>query len=144
MGFQIAALLLLFSLALLTPGASAQSDRKKSFTDQEHGQVKITNGPIVESLKSDAAVIAWSTNLKSDSKVAYGEKRNRLDQLAEAPADGKGLMHRLELKDLEPSTTYYFRIRSQSEVTAANDSSTVLSCTTPALGAEARHNELPR
>lgn len=135
-------LLLPATLALLSAGANAQSLHKKSFADQQHAPLQITNGPIIEALKSDSATIAWSTNLKSGSRVIYGRRRNRLNQVTEVPVDGKGLMHRVQLKGLDPDTTYFFRVDSTSDG-HRNDSSKVLSFTTPVLGAEARHNEIP-
>ncbi len=136
--------LVVVGLLMLAPGASSQTSHKKGFLEIEHGPTRITNGPIVESLKSDSATIAWSTNVKSGSEIKYGKKSDRLSKSESAPPDGKGLMHRVQLKGLEPSTTYFFVVRSQGESSATRDSSKVLSFTTPALGAEARHNEIPR
>ena len=143
MKLAIAASLLLFSFAWLCPGAQAQVPHRKNFLDIEHGRVKITNGPIVETLKSDSATIAWATNVKSNSKVRYGLKRERLEQFEAVPPDGKGLMHRVQLKNLEPGKTYYFRVQSQGMTSDYADGSKVLSFTTPAIGAQASHNEFP-
>ncbi len=139
-----ASVLLVLCFASISPAASAQNVRRKSFLDQEHGTVKITNGPIVETLKSDSAVIAWATNLKSNSKVTYGATRSRLDQFEAEPPDGKGLMHRVQLANLEPGRTYFFRVESSNHDSGKRDSSKVLSFTTPAEGAQAIHNEVPR
>jgi hypothetical protein len=137
-------LLLLPAMFLVASTAAQQQPlHRKNLVDQ-HAPLKITNGPIIEALKSDSATIAWSTNVKSGSRVVYGAKRNRLSQRAELPADGKGLMHRVQLKNLDPDTTYYFKIDSRSTDGDGADSSKVLSFTTPVLGAEARHNEVPR
>lgn len=138
--------LLLFPAMFLVASTAAQEQplHKKSFVDQQHAPLKITNGPIIEALKSDSATIAWSTNVKSGSRVLYGSKRNRLSQSAELPADGKGLMHRVQLKNLEPDTTYFFKIDSRSTEGDRADSSKILSFTTPVLGAEVRHNEVPQ
>ncbi len=144
MKLAIAASLLLFSSALLCPGALAQVPHRKNFLDQEHGRVRITNGPIVETLKSDSATIAWATNLKSDSTVRYGAKRDLLNQVQTLPSDGKSMTHRVQLKNLEPGKTYYFRVQSQSPESNHADDSKVLSFTTPAVGAQASHNEFPR
>ncbi len=105
--------------------------------------MKITNGPIVDTLRSDSATIAWATNLKSNSKVRYGTERARLDQFEAAPPDGKGLMHRVQLKDLEPGKTYYFRVESENPDNRHADCSNVLSFTTPPFGTPVSHNEFP-
>ena len=138
--------LLLLAAMFLVPSTTAQQQplHRKSFLDHQHAPLKITNGPIIEALKSDSAIIAWSTNVKSGSRVVFGSKRNRLSQKAELPADGKGLMHRVQLKNLDPDTTYFFKIDSRSTDGDGADSSKVLSFTTPVLGAEARHNEVPQ
>src|SRR5690242_14475763 len=136
-------LVVLVTLTLASPFSSAQVGRRKSFVDEQN-RVKITNGPILESLKSDSATIAWSTNAKSDSKVAYGPRRNHLLKFESAEADGKGLMHRIPLKGLEPGKTYFFQVHSRNATTNSKDSSRILSFTTPALGAEARRNEVPQ
>lgn len=140
----VALLLTAAAIVLLSPAALPQTPRRKSFLDQEKGRVRITNGPVIESLKSDSATIAWSTNLKGTTEVSYGPKRDRLSEAAGLPPDGKGLMHRFQLKGLEPNTTYYFKVRSRNPDMPNSDSSKVLSFTTPALGAQARHNEVPQ
>ena len=74
--------------------------------------VKITNGLIVESVRSNGATIAWSTNRQGSSRVTYGTDPNNLRQLAEAPWGRGGLTHRVELKNLQPNTTYYFIVET--------------------------------
>ena len=74
--------------------------------------VKITNGPIVEALTGNNATVAWSTNRRGSSRVNYGTDPNNLNQLGEAPWGQGGLTHRVELKNLQPSTTYYFRVET--------------------------------
>jgi|SRR5581483_3244056 len=139
----IAVLLMLTSIPVICSVSQAQLAHRKSFLDDQSGPVKITNGPIVESVKGDSAMIAWSTNVKSGSEVRYGAKRNLLNRSETVKPDGKGLMHRVQLKGLEPSKTYFFQVKSRAGAGQASDSSKVLSFSTPALGAEARHNELP-
>lgn len=74
--------------------------------------VKITDGPVVESVRGDRATIAWSTNRQGSSRVTYGTDPNNLTQLAEAPWGQDGLTHRVELKNLRSNTRYYFIVET--------------------------------
>src|SRR5207237_3195767 len=40
--------------------------------------IRITNGPVIEEATSNAAVIAWSTDVPSNSQVWYGTEKNNL------------------------------------------------------------------
>lgn len=72
--------------------------------------VQITNGPVVENVTDTTAEIAWSTNVNSGTTLRYGIDPSHLDQAAGMPWGG--LTHRVELKDLRPNTTYYFKAES--------------------------------
>jgi len=94
------------------------------FTTQGRGErgerreapVRIIDGPRVEAVGSDWAVIAWTTNSASSSVVRYGSDRNRLDQMGESPyADNdntRNQTHRVRLKNLRPNSTYFFMVDS--------------------------------
>lgn len=73
-------------------------------------EVKITSGPVVESVTDTTAVIAWSTNVNAGTVLHYGTDPNRLDQSAGMPWGG--LTHRVDLNDLKPDTKYYFKAES--------------------------------
>ena len=96
--------------------------------------VRITNGPVIESVFDDKAVIAWSTNAKSSTTLMYGTDRNSLNQQVQAPWGGSP--HRVTVSNLQPSTTYYFRVQDQNaERTGTGLQSEVFSFTTVAKGA---------
>ena len=82
----------------------------------DYGRVRIVNGPNVEGVGRDFAVIAWSTNTGASSIVRYGTSPNNLDQTAEGPyADQVGSHnnpHRVRLQGLRPGTHYFFRVES--------------------------------
>src|SRR5215813_7692787 len=99
-----AASLLVLVLFLITAAAYAKHD--------PNAPVKITNGPVIESVFDDHAVIAWSTNAKSSTTLMYGTDRNNLSQQVQAPWGGSP--HRVTVKNLQPSTTYYFRVQDQN------------------------------
>jgi purple acid phosphatase-like protein len=76
------------------------------------GRVRITSGPVIESLDDHSAVVAWGTNAQGSSRVEYGADRNDLQHLAEAPWGADGLTHRVRIDNLRPNTTYYFDIET--------------------------------
>lgn len=70
--------------------------------------VKVTNGPVVRSVADTSALITWSTNVSTDTLLHYGKSADNLDQVARAPWGG--LTHSVQLRNLTPETTYYFRV----------------------------------
>ncbi|HZQ24983.1 MAG TPA: fibronectin type III domain-containing protein [Terriglobales bacterium] len=104
--------------------------------------VHITHGPVIETASSNSAVIAWSTNESSNSRVWYGTDKNNLTRLGEARYGGN--THRVELTNLKPGTTYYFEVESgQAKGGSEAESQGVLSFQTVAAGAPAVHNQKP-
>jgi len=74
------------------------------------GAFRITNGPVLERVGDNNAIVAWSTNLPASSIVKYGTDPNNLTQTAQE-AWGQ-TTHRVELKNLQPGTKYYFSVHS--------------------------------
>lgn len=72
--------------------------------------MKITKGPTVEYASGTSAIVAWSTNVSGATIVHYGTDPNNLSQKAMAPWGA--LTHRVTLKNLQPNTTYYFKVDS--------------------------------
>jgi len=72
--------------------------------------VRITHGPVVESVTETTAIIAWSTNVNSGTTLRYGTSPNYLDQRAGMPWGG--FTHRVYLKNLQPGTKYFFQAES--------------------------------
>jgi phosphodiesterase/alkaline phosphatase D-like protein len=117
-------LLITLAFALASAGAFAQSQEEKKETPAEQRAEdraghelhknsppdRITGGPVIESVSDHSAVIAWSTNEPSSSVLTYGTDRNSLNQKAEAPWGGKP--HRVYLRNLQPNTSYFFRVHS--------------------------------
>jgi hypothetical protein len=73
---------------------------------------QITKGPIVESTTPNSAKIAWSTNAGGSSIIQYGTSPSNLSQTAESAYEQGGGTHRVTLNNLQPNTTYYFRVIS--------------------------------
>ena len=101
--------------------------------------VQITNGPKIENQAADSATITWSTNVPAGSTVAYGTDPNKLDQTAEESWGGTN--HKVQLKSLQPNTTYYYQVRSgQALGTGSGITSQVSSFKTTGSGASASSN----
>ncbi len=74
--------------------------------------LQITQQPRVEYANDNSATIAWSTNVQAGSVVKYGSDPNNLSQTAQAPWGG--VTHRVQLKNLQPNTTYYYQAVSRN------------------------------
>jgi phosphodiesterase/alkaline phosphatase D-like protein len=108
-----------------TKGGSGEQD-----SAAERQPVKIIDGPRVEGVGNTWAVIAWTTNAGSSTIVRYGTNPNALSMTGESPyADAEGASHqthRVQLKNLQPNTTYYFMVDSgQGEGTGTEAKSQV-------------------
>jgi phosphodiesterase/alkaline phosphatase D-like protein len=104
---------------------------------------KIINGPVIEAVGQDSAVIAWTTNTGGSSIVRYGTDKNSLSLIAEAPySDNEKTQsqnHRVHIKGLNPGTTYYFIVDSgQGEGSGTEAKSDVKSFTTKGSSSVAR------
>jgi purple acid phosphatase-like protein len=111
------------------------------------GKVHITGGPVIEKLTDNSATIAWSTDKKGSSRVNYGTNSNNLTKLGESPWGQGGLTHRVELRNLQPNTTYYFSVETgQAQGTGGADvaSQRTMSFKTPAHGARPETDVKPQ
>lgn len=102
---------------------------------QKAAAVKIINGPRVEFVGNDSAVIAWTTNTGGSSVIRYGTDKNNLNETAQAPyADAEKAQyqtHRVRIQHLKPNTTYFFQVDSaQGEGTGTEAKSSVAQFTT--------------
>lgn len=99
-------------LAMLVVAGSPQAGNTSTpaSPDHETQSVKITHGPVVELITDSTAQIAWSTNVNAGTLVHYGTDPEKLDRTASMPWGG--LTHRVVLRQLNPSTTYYFLAES--------------------------------
>ena len=73
-------------------------------------KVVITNGPVLEQVAPDNAIIAWSTNVPSSTIVHYGSDMNVMGHVAEERWGGT--THRVLVKNLQPNTRYWFKVES--------------------------------
>ncbi len=102
--------------------------------------IQIIDGPRVEGTGDTWAVIAWTTNEGGSSIVHYGTSQNTLTQTAETPYAGAKVQsgkvtHRVQIKNLQPNTTYYYQVDSgQGSGSGTESKSSVLSFQTKGAG----------
>jgi hypothetical protein len=98
--------------ALASSRPARRDNGKDKDTRTKHAQkaqkVKLTHGPVIESMKP--VTVAWSTNVNASTILKYGTNPGDLDQTAEARWGGR--THRVYLHNLKPGTTYYYRVES--------------------------------
>ena len=73
---------------------------------------KITDGPRIEFLGTNSAVIAWTTNEPANGVVRYGTEPGAQAETAEAPSNQT--THRVTLRRLKPGAIYYFSVESST------------------------------
>jgi hypothetical protein len=99
---------------VLVPWGLTQDQQKNPLKSNRAGEqwayrnAKVTNGPVVRSLSGTTVLITWSTNIGTDTFIRYGTDSNKLDRVGESPWGG--LTHRVQLHNLAPNTTYYYRV----------------------------------
>jgi hypothetical protein len=74
----------------------------------------LSSGPTVSELTTKKAKISWVTGRKSDSKIAYGTKSG--SYFAEEPSNSAQVTdHTINLTNLSPGTSYYYRAKWTDE-----------------------------
>ena len=90
-----------------SPAAQAQFTTPQQ---EQANSVRIINGPVIESVGPNQAVLAWSTTAPASTIVKYGTDLNSLNKTAQAPWGST--THRVDLKNLQPNTQYFFQVLS--------------------------------
>jgi nucleoid-associated protein YgaU len=80
-----------------------------SSDDEDEDDVEIKK--VEYSASENSIKIKWKTNIKADSEIKYGTKKNNLDD--KKTKDKKEKYHKIVLGNLQPSTEYFFRAHSQ-------------------------------
>ncbi|HKU25174.1 MAG TPA: fibronectin type III domain-containing protein [Candidatus Sulfotelmatobacter sp.] len=134
---------LFISLSLLiSTAAIAQTNQNPTDgdNDQAAARASITQGPTIQYADDQFAVITWTTDQPFPSRVFYGKDPSNLNQVAE-DTKSLSLRHQINLRNLQPSTTYYFRIDTGQGTAAVNSSDGVNGFQTTALGANPIRNQ---
>lgn len=133
-------------------GQPAISNQKAELAKKEafdSAKVKITSGPEAKNVSTNRALVQWTTNVKGSSRVNYGKDPNNLTELAESPWGQGGLTHTVELKNLQPNTTYYYKVetgQAQGMGGADTESEKVMSFKTTGQGSSSpsANNQKPQ
>lgn len=80
--------------------------------------VQITNGPGVDNVTATSAVVFWNTNVPSSAVVRYGTSQEKLTQTASASAGQTD--HKAQLSNLQPGTTYFFQVETETATAATS------------------------
>jgi len=87
-----------------------------AFAQAQPSELKIIDGPSIESLTDTRAQIAWSTDVEASALVRYGTDQRKLDQIVREKWGGyktqRSAVHRVQLQNLKPNTTYYYQVES--------------------------------
>ena len=74
----------------------------------------LTSGPIVSAVTTKKATVNWTTDRASDSKIAIGTKSGEYRPV-EVGNSNQVSDHKIELDNLAPGTTYYFKVKWTDE-----------------------------
>ena len=113
---------------------------------QSNNQLQITNGPTVEGVGDTWAVVAWTTNEGSSSVLHYGTDQNNMNRTAQQDyqksQSSQGANHRVRVENLQPGTTYFFKVDSgQGQQSGSTASSQVGQFTTKQAGQSAQNGQ---
>ena len=140
MNFAKPASLLVFALFLLSLASVAQNPQPTSEAPADQHQpataINVVQGPTIQYADDEFAVITWTSDQPSESRIFYGKTSSNLNQVAE---DGKSLStrHQVDLRNLQPNTMYYFRVdngtgqNGEAGTPALNSFQTVVAGGTP-------------
>ncbi len=112
---QFAALVL-----LCVAGVGQATPQQPAVQGQAAAPLAITQGPTVEYADDLFAVITYMTGAPGESRVYFGTAPGELNRVSENRTIGT--IHRVDLSNLQPATTYYFRIDNGSATTGATHS----------------------
>src|SRR6185437_10070514 len=98
----------LLSLASVAQNSQSSSDAPAD-QHQQAAAINVVQGPTIQYADDEFAVITWTSDQPSESRIFYGKTSSNLNQVAE---DGKSLStrHQVDLRNLQPNTMYYFRV----------------------------------
>ena len=102
-------------VAALSLFCAAQS---QSSMGMSQSRVQITNGPGVDNVTPTSAVVFWNTNVPSGAIVRYGTSQDKLTQSANASAGQTD--HKAQLSNLQPGTTYFFQVETETASAATS------------------------
>jgi hypothetical protein len=136
-------LVVLFSTFLLASSSISFATQDQSDNaPQAAARVNVTQGPMIQYADDEFAVVTWATDQAFASRIFYGKDASNLNQISE---DGQSLSmrHQVDLRNLQPNTTYYFRIDTGKGPATAASKDDLNGFQTTALGANPLRNQQP-
>jgi phosphodiesterase/alkaline phosphatase D-like protein len=139
-------LLLTVALTATVGGLLASTPTVAQFVPpaKKAARVEITQGPALEGVREDFAIIRWTTNNPGGTEVHfgvvyYGTNANDLSQTAQSPIRLNRVhpetIFRVRMAALKPQTTYYYKVTStESNGQSDGVESPVNQFTTPGPG----------
>ena len=111
------------AIAVMAGGllCSIPATTQVSPTTKKAARVRITQGPEMERVDPDFAIIRWTSNNPGGSPehygvVHYGTNTRELSQIAKSPIrlnpGHSYTVFRVRMDDLKPQTTYYYTVDS--------------------------------
>ena len=97
---------------------------------------KVSANPVVESITDTLAFISWTTHnpggtILHYAIVRYGKDPNHLDLTAESPTrinpGHREMVFRVRMYDLQPGTTYYYKVSSRQADGASDPATSAVS-----------------
>ncbi len=119
-----------------TPYAAQVPQGNDNKTNSE--SARVTEGPTIEYADDQFAVVSWTTDIPTDSRVYYGNDPANLTRVAEGAANTT--VHRVHLSSLAPTAKYYFEVDNGQ---GANGSGPIQFFETVAAGAPPIRNQRP-
>lgn len=126
------------SLAQFQSGFGAQQSATMQQGSETRHAAEVTRGPVIEYADDQFAVISWSTEAPSDSRIYYGNDPKNLTRVAEGPSNATA--HRVHISGLSAGTKYYFQIENGQAGTPGQPTD---SFETVAAGAPPIRNQKP-
>ncbi len=74
----------------------------------------LLSGPTADEISTKKATISWITDRESDTRVEYGTESGKY-QATEASKSDQTVNHSIDLTNLSPGTTYYYRTKWTDE-----------------------------
>ena len=97
-----------FALEEIALAVAATEEDEDDDEEDDHDSLQITN--ISSSSASNSITIKWETNNKADSKVFYGTNKDLGKEKEETPNEEE---HKITISNLDPDTTYYYKVKSK-------------------------------
>lgn len=101
-----------YFVAVVSPEGTIRAEARFKTAPSMAEKLRIIDGPRIEFIGANSAVIAWTTNAPCNAVLRYGPSSENLTESAEA---GSGQTHRATLHHLQPNTLYYFATESGND-----------------------------